>query len=538
MLRMVIADDEILVREGIRSIINWKEYDIDIVGEASEGREAYEVCKKLNPDILFTDIRMPFMDGLQLAECMKNENPDIKIIIFSGIQDFNYAKSALDVSAEGYVLKPLEISELKDVVKKVVDKIQNEKNNKKLMEKLKEQLKENILAASEKFLRDLLQGAFSSKKEIKEKLEYFNEPISVDKNIMIAAITIDDYNLIKENYLEKDRQLLNFAVTNVTDEVIHKTTNGISLCMNENQFISIFNWLEDSPYSINEIFEEIKTKLNELLSISVSIGISRIVNSITDVPLAFKDSVSALQYRFYTGKNCVINSADISDSYNELEHMDFYEIETKLINVIKVGDVLETENIVIEVFRRLKSNNNYKMEYVQCICSEILLISSRSMYEAGENFDEIICDKSEMLYTLQNIENIFVLEDYMKDTLKKLAVYFSKKHTSKNDKIVLDIKRIISEEYMTEISVNKIAQSVFLSPNYISLIFKKETGVTITDYLTNIRIEKAKELLKDADLLIQQVSEMVGYEDASYFSKVFKKNTGIHPVRYRSFICG
>jgi two-component system response regulator YesN len=537
MLKMVIADDETLVREGIRNIINWKDYNITIVGEATEGKEAYDICLKLKPDILFTDIRMPFMDGLEVTRKLKLENQDIKVIIFSGIQDFAYAKSALDVSAEGYILKPLEISELKDVVNKVVGKIELEKTNKKKMQELRDQLKENIIAANEKFLRNLLLGAFTSGKEIEEKLEYFNNPFKSNENIIVSALTIDDYAYIKQTYAEKDRQLLEFAVANVIDEIINSKTKGISICINENQFISIFNWEEEKLCRLSDIFDEITLKLDALLNISVSVGISRSVSNVLDIPIGFKDCVSALQYKFYTGKNSILNITDINENYSEIEYIDFYEIETKLINSVKVGDILETQGIAKDIFKKLKSNNMYKMDYIQCICSEIILISSRTIYELGESLNDIIQDKTKILDTIQNIENIFVLEEYMTDILRKLAEYFSKKHIRKNDKIVLDIKRLICSQYMKDISVNKIAQMVYLSPNYISLIFKRETGVTITDYLTSIRIDRAKELLKDTELLIQQVSEMVGYEDASYFSKVFKKITGIHPLKYRSFIC-
>ncbi|MBK1809852.1 response regulator [Clostridium sp. YIM B02505] len=537
MLKMVIADDETLVREGIINIIDWKEYNIEIVGEASEGKEAYDLCTKLKPDILFTDIRMPFMDGLEVTRKLKNENENMKVIIFSGVQDFAYAKSAVDISAEGYILKPLEIAELKDVVNKVVGRIELEKTNKKKMQELREQLKENIVAANEKFLRNLLLGTFTSSEEIEEKLDYFNNPFRSDGDIIVSALTIDDYTQIKQVYAEKDRQLLEFAVTNVIDEIINSKTSGVSICMNENQFISIFNWPEEKLCETSDIFDEITIKLRALLNVSVSVGISRSVNNIQDIPLGFKDCISALQYKFYTGKNSILNITDIDDSYIEIEYIDFYEIETKLINAVKVGDILETQGISKDIFKKLKSNNTYKMDYIQCICSEIILISSRTIYELGENLNNIIQDKTKILDDIQNIENIFVLEEYMTDILRKLAEYFSKKHTRKNDKIVLDIKRLICSQYMNDISVNKISQMIYLSPNYISLIFKRETGVTITDYLTSIRMDRAKELLKDTELLIQQVSEMVGYEDASYFSKVFKRTTGIHPLKYRSFVC-
>jgi two-component system response regulator YesN len=128
MLKMILADDESIVRDGLRTIIPWEEYGIGIIAEAADGQEAVDLCLSLEPDILFTDIRMPFLDGLEVASILKEQGKETKVIIFSGIQDFGYAKSALDINAEGYILKPLDVSELVEVVIKVVHKITTERN--------------------------------------------------------------------------------------------------------------------------------------------------------------------------------------------------------------------------------------------------------------------------------------------------------------------------------------------------------------------------------------------------------------------------
>jgi two-component system, response regulator YesN len=536
MLKMIIADDEALVREGIRNILNWQEYNINVVGEASDGKEAYDLCRELKPDILFTDIRMPFMDGLEVARKLKDQDIELKIIIFSGIQDFNYAKTAVGLNADGYILKPLDIKELKVVVKKVIDKINIDKSREERLQKLREQIKENMIAAREKFLRSLMLGAFNNKEEIEEKLDYFDNPFKSKECIIVSILAIDDYGSIKDNYKEKDKQLLNFAVTKVIDEIIQAKTKGISFCMDENEFVFIFNCKVEELGGFSKIFESIASELGRLLEVSVSIGISRTISNILEIPSAFKESMNALQYKFYTGRNSILNITDINENINKTGYEDIYETETKIVDMIKLGNIMEVQKVTVEMFKPLKVTNKYRIEYVQNVCSEIILIVSRAMYESGENLDDITGNKVKILDAIRSMENIFRLESYMEDILCQIAKYFSKKHTRKNNKVVSDIKDIICKEYMKDISVNKLAQMVYLSPNYISLIFKKETGETITDYLTSIRIDRAKSLLKDTELLIQQVSEMVGYDDASYFSKVFKKVTGIHPLKYRTFI--
>jgi two-component system response regulator YesN len=125
---MIIADDEDIVREGLRNIIDWESFEIEVIAEAADGQEAYELCEKLHPDILLTDIRMPLMDGLEVAINLKEQKSDIRIIIISGVQDFNYAKTALDINAEGYILKPIKINELKEVFRRVTNTIKKERN--------------------------------------------------------------------------------------------------------------------------------------------------------------------------------------------------------------------------------------------------------------------------------------------------------------------------------------------------------------------------------------------------------------------------
>lgn len=532
MLKMIIADDESIVREGIRDILDWGSYGINIVGEATNGLEAVELCRMEKADILFTDVKMPIMDGLQAAQMIKEDHMDVKVIIFSGIQEFEYAKKAIKVSAEGYILKPLEKSELIQVVRQVAHQIEVETNRKQMMVKLKNQIKENHLAAEEKFLRDLLFGPVLSKDKLRDKSDYFNLPIVYSDTITIGVLAIDDY-AANEGQMELERQLLMFSIKNVVDEVVGRTHQGICVNLSENEYAVIVKERDDNTMAL--LFETVVTELSNVLGLSVSIGISQPKVGMHKAQLAFKEGRNALRYKFYMGKQAIINYTDIHDEKEPTKDFDVYRLGKELIELVKLGNSREAEEMIHDMYAKLNEMQG-SISYIRSIGIEIAFTLSRLMDEFGKSMDDVTDDKNVILQTIQTFENIFDLKSYIVSIVVAVSNYFSGKFRAKNERLVDEIREIIEKEYMNNINVNRIAQHVYLSPNYISQIFKKETGKTITDCLTHRRMEAAKDLLKETDLKIQQISEMVGYEDASYFSKVFKKQTGIYPQKYRMFL--
>ncbi len=535
MFKMIIADDELLVRRGIRNIIPWEKYGIEIVGEASDGEEALEMCRQHKPDILFTDIRMPFLDGLEVARCLTKENMKMKIIFFSGVQDFNYAKTAVDICAEAYILKPLEIEELEEAIKKVTEKLTLEIDREKKLRELNEQLNESLGLAREKFLINLVLGVYKSDAEIIEKLNYFNIPFDGEDRFSIAVVKMDDYNLLVKDKTEADKQILNFAVINIADEIIKEYCKAVSFCKDENEFVILYDTSNFSKEEQNKIFQNINLGIKKYLRISTSVGIGYSSVNLTSLNIVYKSAYDALQFKFYTGKDSILNASDIKLDYKQTKYEDLYSIEVKLLNFIKLGDLNGEEQLLKELFEDFIVDGRYTISNVQDSCIEIIFMVLRSV---REHIDGILEDNSSILEKVYKAESVYDLKLFMLDIFEKITGYYSRQYNQKNKKLIETIKGIINESYMKDISVNQIAEEVYLTPNYIGLIFKHQVGQTITDYITKVRMEAAKELLKSHDLKILDVSGMVGYEDASYFSKVFKKYTGVYPQKYRLHLEG
>lgn len=538
MFKMVIADDEHLVREGLRTVVAWEDYGIEIVGEASDGEETLELCKELTPDILFTDIRMPLIDGLEVAMKLKEINSDIKIIIISGVQDFNYVKTALDINADGYILKPIKIDELHTVITKVVNSIIMERNIEQEMELLKNQIKESVPAIRENFLRSLISGIYRYEEEICEKSKYLKIPFEDYENCISAIVQIDNYREVIRDKSEENKQLLIFSVVNVVKRVLQGYNAGICFIMNENEVVIIFNKNAQIRKKYISICEEIMSCVAKLTCVTISIGVGNYVNTLSQIHTSYKEALEVLKYKFYTRDNSLLCAEDFDLGFKDINHSNLYELEKQLIDYMKLGDRESVSETIDEIFQPICINKKLHSSYVQSICIELIFTASRVVYETNENIEKIVDSHANILNEIYAKENVYQLKDYILTVFLKISDYFANKYNQKNTTNIARIKEIVNNRYMENISISDIAEEVYLSPNYMSLIFKNETRETIVEYITRVRIEAAKDLLKSTNLKMFEVAQMVGYENPQYFSTVFKKYTGIYPMKYRKFSCG
>ncbi|WP_342437994.1 response regulator [Paenibacillus sp. FSL L8-0436] len=535
MLTMIIADDEPFIRRSLIHGFKWQEeFGLEVIGEAADGEEAYELCMKHTPDILFTDIMMPFLNGLQVAEKLKAAGCPTKIIIISGAQDFSYAQSAMKVNAEGYILKPVKLGEVKDIFHKVIARIHHERDNQLHLNQLKKQLHDNMPLIREKFLQNLIAGLYRNEGEIWEKIDYFALPFKREDPLTVGVLQLDDYGAAVDKFTEEYKQLLYFSIQNIMSECLNSHPCGIGFVASENEFIMIFcPGEEPASDSISSLCEQIIASIKEYLRLDASIGIGRTCMLAGQIENSYKDALAALAYKFYTGHASILHIKDIQPDTETLQSTFFYKFHAQLMNELKAGHTDKVMELLETLFTMLEGPK-LQIGYVQSICAEIIFTSARALYEIDEEIERVLNDRITIMDTLYIQKNIGGLKSYMLSLFHDLSAYVAGKNTSKNSRAINKIRSIVQEGYAQELSISRIAEEVFLTPNYISLIFKKETGETITDYITKIRMGKAKELLQTTDLKVMEISERVGYENPHYFSTVFKKTVGVHPLKYRS----
>jgi two-component system, response regulator YesN len=532
MLKMLIADDEALVRETLKMIMPWKELAIEIIGEASDGEECYRLSVDLKPDILITDIKMPVMDGLQVAMKLNEEGSDIKIILLSGIEDFNYARTALEINAEGYLLKPIKVPELSRIVKRVTDNIYMDRNREEHVSDLRRQLDQNRQIIKEKFLTNLVLGIYDNEISIYNKFNYFDISIKNSESLMVAILKIDRYSETVSRSSEEEEQLLSFSVGSIVKKTVGEHEGGLTFCTNENEFIIIFNEATICSEKHLSICEETLHSINRFLNITASIGLGTCINDVTNLRASYKAAKTALEYRFYTGESSIINFSDLSLNSNPPEVYKLFEMENQLINFIKLGNIDEAREIIDKLFEILGLMDE-SINFKRNICIEVINASLRTIYELNDSRDKPSLNLVDILSSIFEKETISELKKYVTSITGDICEFFKCKFSQKNLSVIKDIKNYINKNYMLDISLPKIAEETDLSPNYVSQIFKQETNHNITDYIREVRMEAAKKLLQSNDLKIQDISEMVGYDNPQYFSTVFKKYTGIYPQKYR-----
>jgi len=536
MYKMIVADDEELVRRGMRSSINWEEHGISIVGEAKDGIEALEKIRELNPDIIITDIRMPKMDGLELIRQAKSEFPEIKIIILSGYEDFNYAQKAIRNGAFDYLVKPIEVESVLEVVKKACLEIDKEANRVKNEQELRRMVMESLPVLRDRFLLGLVNGA-SKVKNIKEKFDFLNIKIKTE-NFVVLTIEIDDYKYISSGLSMEDRLLMAFSVKNIAEELMNEYSSAVAFELNEYSIVILSNFNSGQlNYEVNNLMDvckKIKYYVNKYLNITVSIGIGGLYKTPDHILLSFQESQRALEYKFILGKNQTIYINDIEPDSEKENRISYpFDKEMDVISALRIGDVAGVERTVEEFFASVLENFNIDPQEMKRLCLRFVYSVSHVLIEMNLPIDEITDRNISFESEINKCETVEEIRKWSKKFLSTAAENIYELKNNKNVEFVKKAIEYIKSNYFKTFTVQDVAKAVYLTPNYLSNIFKQVTGKTVLEYMTEVKLQYARELLRDPDIKASEVSEMVGYKDPKYFSQLFKKHTGFTPSEFR-----
>lgn len=534
MYKLLVVDDESMVRKSILDKLDWKNYQIEIVGEACDGREAYDLVQSQKPDILLTDIRMPHVDGLELSSKVRDEFPNLKIIIISGYSDFAYAKTALELDITDYILKPIKDKDLTQVIRKVISELNKEKNIDLYIQDLKNQMQDFRLLAKDKFLVNLLMGTPINSSQFYRKCNYLGLPFEAEEQISVAVMEPDTFNEISEKLSEEDLQLLLFSIHNITSEILSNYEAGICVQLNDTQLVILFKAFIHQQDLQLDLCRQIQQSISKYLDQTISIGISYPVSNITLIQSGYNYALKALHYRFYTGKESInfIDDFDTQITSDDLNAVKLTTLEGELLNAIQLGDVMFVKEVIGNLHTLIQESSltiPTIRQYYLDINGQVSRHFNISKLNCKKIADMEKQTKSIMLYATIQASLTTALMDYCTE----ITLYFFERMNLRHSKMIEQIFSYIDKNYMNELSVAIIAEHVFLTPNYVSLIFKQATQLTVFEYITQVRIDKAKELLKSQDLKIFEIAEMVGYPNPRYFSKVFKKLTGLHPSQYK-----
>ncbi|MGL4992180.1 MAG: response regulator [Sarcina sp.] len=518
--KVLIADDEEEIRLGVIKKINWEELGFEVIGCAENGKEALIKCEILKPDIIFTDIKMPFMSGLELSEKLKSVMPWVKIIIFSGSNDFEFTKKAININVFDYILKPINSNELVDILQKLRVNIDLEYENKKNLELLYLRYNESLPILREKFLAQILEGG-----RCKSDIVEYGETIGIEFSynyLATAIVNIDDNT--------NNRILLNISLQKTIEELLLDYCNFKSLIHLGNIIIIVELYNKKDIYRFIKDMQNICIMGEKFIEARISAGIGRLVNNLEDIQYSYKTAKDALHYKSILGAGNAIYIEDVErDTSN---YLDFTESDERmLVNAIKLKSDKEIKKVIEDVFRRVESIDSISYKQYKVFIIELTAVYLKLI--KMQNID--IEDTLAIYKNTEDFESIGEAKAWFIDKAIDINKSIQKKRIAAATLLVEEAKEYVLKNYHNnELSVDTICNALHLSPAYFSTIFKKEVGINFISYLTNLRLEKAKVLLKTTDYKTYIIAEKVGYIEANYFSYVFRKEVGVSPSKFRN----
>lgn len=536
-IKVFLVEDEMVIRRGIKNSIDWEKEGYIFCGEASDGELAYPMIIKEKPDILITDIRMPFMDGLELCKLVKKELPNIKILILSGYDEFDYAKEAIRLGVTEYLLKPISSGKLLEALNGVSESIRREKEDKDLVRKYMEEMRENTEHEKQKFFEQMIAGNLSMADALETGKKYEMNLSAGMYNLLLFRFTLGEEN-------RKSGELLGEA-----EYAIKKLTERLEYVFEFQRDVEgwAFLLMADNEEQMSERVKELSKDLEEIMKNQSTIayfgGIGQPVARLRELEESFREAERALAARFTMELNRIISVEDIRmaqnvDTLDDIEITSFGEIEktrTMLEKFLNNGAEDEIDEFVDVYINELPEENLKSVLMRQYIIMDAYIVMM-SFCEKIEGIEgEMQAQSEELKNSMKTIQTLEEIKNYIRMLLKKIIGVRDTISGRRYSDIIEIAKDQIRKTYMSdEISLNTIAAEVGMSPSYFSSIFSKEMGKTFVEYLTEIRMDRAKELLMCSSMKTSEIGYEVGYKDPHYFSYIFKKTQNCTPKEFRA----
>jgi two-component system response regulator YesN len=529
MISVLIVDDEYLIRSLIRNSIPWEKYGLEVIGEAGDGEEALSFIEIHRPQIALVDINMPICNGLELAQKVQERRFPTRIIFLTGYREFEYAKQAVAYQAFDYLLKPISIQEMVSTLTRLRQEIDAEQESFAHIQRIERQSSKGKQLLRERFLHQLAFGRVH-KTSSQLSAEFQRLEIDLMPDGLLAMVVE-----IEVNGPEWDDGLYVYAVMNILCELLRE--NGAFQHINEifevdTCAVVLCNAVDEAYWeaAMRTVWDHLIKIMEQHFPFSIVGGVSSIFQGYEKISAAVKSAMEALGGRFYQTEQQLffvgLPAAGSGSLASTFSSVNLEELQT----CVDVGNREEGEQLIRGIFQRMRQEQVQEIYYRMAALGLLAIlyslsakykISPEKIQTEETSISERIC-KSGTCYEIEEL----LLDCYNRfmDTLQM---------SRKVSKLVLAAQDYIKENYqLSDLSLKKTAAAVFAAPAYVSSLFKREIGVSMTEYITICRMKKAVELLKqERDISLVTVSEQVGYTDPYYFSRCFKKYYGVSPSK-------
>ncbi len=528
MYRFLIIDDEPIVREGIARTINWEEHGFELVGVFRDGREGLEGVEQLRPDVILSDVCMPFVDGLELAATVAAQYPRIKTILLTGYDEFEYAQEAVRLNVRDFILKPITAAELREVLGTLRQELDEEHAQFRNSERQRQQLTESLPLLQERFLNGLIRQNTPMKDAMQraELLElqlpgprYHVLLCDQDRDTSEAPAEVSFSEITVQHEIAKEAQQLG-------DVVVFGTLNDQVVIL-----VSLPETGDPLPASLR-VAEAVSDHVERTLGRTISIGIGDVVSSLDQLPRGFETARVALEQRFVLGPRQIISMDQVRGNNQPPVSQQPTERRGEFIQALKTADPA----MAVAAVRRV-----LEPVVLQGDIGEVLVVTNRILADALNTLDALEVDYRGMMEvgdnpfaTLGRMKTIQEIYDWFEQFIRHASTALDSRREQHSLSKVRGAEQYIREMYQDRtLALQDVCTALAVSKSYLTMVFKKHTGMTIVEYLTEVRMEEAKALLRGSDLRVYEIAEQVGYRDAHYFSLTFRKQVGQTPSEYR-----
>lgn len=531
--KIMLVDDEEEVRKSIIRKINWQDAGFEVIGDAENGEDALEKIEQNEPDVVLTDIKMPYMDGLTMAEKIRQNYPSIKIVIFSGFDEFEFAKRAIKLNVIEYILKPVNVEELTAILKKIRNNLDEEIEQKRNVNLLRESYIKSLPTIREHFLNDLVHGGMDAE-TISSKLEEYAIDIDHAQQWMVAAIHMEPEEKVdKALPLHKERELIPISVSRLIEEKLDGQFRFIMFHSALESILIAAIDARNSQAALVSLLGDICKETKKILEVSVTIGVGESCFALTEVGASFKSALNALGYRAVSGSGGLIYIRDVEPVNHEKLLFDS-RMESELISAVKFGPREKIEKVIGDLVGKMGEAKVHYRQYQAYILAVINV-----MTQVTQQYDLKIPDmfgvETDYFEILKKVEKTEDIRQYLLDVAFKMNAALEEERSNTTKNVIKEAEQYIREHYQDpDMTVEKICRRLHMSAAYFSTLFKKETGQAYIAYLTDVRLNRAVELLMTTEDKTYIIAEKVGYPEQNYFSYVFKKKFGMSPTKYRA----
>lgn len=532
MLKVFLVEDESLIREGLRDTIPWEQYGYEFVGDAQDGEMALPLIRKTKPDVLITDIKMPFMDGLSLSKIVNNELPNTKIIIISGYDDFEYARQAIELGATQYLLKPITKLALRKALLDLKEKIEAQSQQNDYQLKYQDEMHEYEQFSRRLFFEKMFEGELSVTEIYEEAAKLSIDLSQSAYNLLFFYIQPKNgSHMESEQFTKKQDEVLLYILRHPQYVLFRWNVNCYGVFIKtEESFVGTVS--EDLVSMIEKSLNPVSEDINWYIAVSEP------VYRLSQLPQCYQTVTKYMAYRFIAPTIHIINQETFPKTENhevnkELTYVDPSQIDPDVIkDFLSQGLAGEIHEFVQNYLESLNEALKSRMFRDYLVLSIRFTIQS---YLQGLGVDKnTIKQKSDDFFQEKNMESA-ELENYFIDMLNMAIGLRDKESDTQSKRVLHKAKEYMDEHYTDEnISLNDVANVANVSANYLSAVFSQNMKMTFVEYITNKRIEHAKKLLRSTGMSSAEIASEIGYKDPHYFSFVFKKMQGVSPREYRS----